>query len=356
MIALAAFEGDISGVLVGEGATLREVIAVIERTGLQIALVVEPDRRLVGTITDGDVRRGLLRGLGLDAPASAVLTRDPITVTPDLAFHDDGWLLHKRLARRIPIVDASGRVVGLALPEDEVLPQRAANPVVIMAGGLGTRLGHLTRDCPKPLLKVGTKPILETILEGFLAQGFGRFYISVNYKAQMIEDYFGDGRAFGAEISYLRETERLGTAGALGLFDTPPSVPVFVMNGDLLTKVNFKQMLEFHRVHRQRVSVGVRKYDVQVPFGVVELQRSSITRIVEKPEYNYFVNAGIYLLNPEVLALVPPGRFYDMPDLISAALDRDWGVGSFPIHEYWLDIGRLDDFEAANLAYAEMFG
>lgn len=356
MIALAAFEGDISTVLVDEQATLREVIAVIERAGLQIALVVEGDRRLVGTITDGDVRRGLLRGLGLDALASTVLNGDPITVTPDLSFHDDGWLLHKRLARRIPIVDAGGRVLGLALPEDEVVPQRVANPVVIMAGGLGTRLGQLTRDTPKPLLKVGTKPLLETILEGFLAQGFEQFYISVNYKAQMIEDYFGDGRSLGAEIRYIRETERLGTAGALSLFETPPNVPVFVMNGDLLTKVNFRQMLEFHRVQRQRVSVAVRKYNVQVPFGVVELQRSAITQIVEKPEYNYFVNAGIYLLNPECLPLVPYNQFYDMPDLLSAVLDRGWSVGSFPIHEYWLDIGRLDDFEAANLVYAEVFG
>ena len=356
MIALAAFTGDITTVLVDEYATLREVIAVIERAGLQIALVTEGDRQLVGTITDGDVRRGLLRGLGLDAPASEILTRDPITAAPDLSLHDDGWLFQKRLARRIPIVDAGGRVLGLALPEDEVTPPRAANPVVIMAGGLGTRLGHLTKDTPKPLLKVGSKPILETILEGFVAQGFGRFYLSVNYKAQMIEDYFGDGSSFGCEISYLRETERLGTAGALSLFDTPPTVPVFVMNGDLLTKVNFRQMLEFHRSHRQRVSVAVRKYDVQVPFGVVELQRSAITRIVEKPEYTYFVNAGIYLLNPECLSLVPKHQFYDMPDLLSAVLGRGWNVGSFPLHEYWLDVGRLDDFEAANLAYAEIFG
>ena len=355
MIALAAAEGDITQVFAPESATLREVIAVIDRAGLQIALIVTPERQLLGTVTDGDVRRGLLRGLSLDAGVLEVMTRDPITVAPDLSFHDDGWLLHKRLARRIPIVGPEGRVVGLALPESEIVPQQVANPVVIMAGGLGTRLGALTQDAPKPLLKVGTKPILETILEGFLAQGFEKFFISVNYKAQMIEDYFGDGSSWGAEIHYLRENERLGTAGALSLLD-PPKVPVFVMNGDLLTKVNFRQMLEFHRTHRQQASVAVRQYSVRVPFGVVELERNNLTHIVEKPEYNYFVNAGIYLLNPECLPLIPYSQPFDMPDLLSAVLAQNWRIGSFPVHEYWLDVGRLDDFEAANLAYAEVFG
>ncbi len=356
MIALAAFEGEVTGLFVDESATLREVIAVIDRAELQIALVVAPNRQLLGTVTDGDVRRGLLRGLGLDARAREVMTRDPITVAPDLSFHDDGWLLHKRLARRIPVVGADRTVVGLALPEDEIVPQKVANPVVIMAGGLGSRLGALTQDAPKPLLKVGSKPILETILEGFLAQGFEQFYISVNYKAQLIEDYFGDGSSWGADIRYIRETERLGTAGAMSLLETPPTVPIFVMNGDLLTKVNFRQMLEFHRVHRQQASVAVRKYEVRVPFGVVELQRGNITGIVEKPQYHYFVNAGIYLLNPECLPLLPYNQPFDMPDLLSAVLAQNWSVGSFPVHEYWLDVGRLDDFETANLTYAEVFG
>ena len=355
VIALAAFEGDITKLFADESATLREVIAVIDRGELQIALIVSAERQLSGTVTDGDVRRGLLRGLGLDARAREVMTRDPITVKPDLSFHDDGWLLHKRLARRIPVIGADHKVVGLALPEDEITPQKVANPVVIMAGGLGSRLGALTQDTPKPLLKVGSKPILETILEGFLAQGFEQFYFSVNYKAQLIEDYFGDGSSWDADIRYLREKDRLGTAGALSLLE-PPNVPVFVMNGDLLTKVNFRQMLEFHRTHRQQASVAVRKYSVKVPFGVVELQRSNITHIVEKPEYSYFVNAGIYLLNPECLPLIPYNQPFDMPDLLTSILTQSWNVGSFPVHEYWLDVGRLDDFEAANLAYAEVFG
>jgi len=354
VIALAAFEGDITQLFVAETATFRDVIAVIDRAELQIALVVSPERQLLGTITDGDVRRGLLRGLSLDALARELMTRDPITVAPDLSFHDDGWLLQKRLARRIPIV-SNKTVIGLALPEDEITPQKVVNPVVIMAGGLGSRLGALTQDAPKPLLKVGTKPILETILEGFLAQGFEQFHISVNYKAQMIEDYFGDGSRWGVDIHYIRENERLGTAGALSLLE-PPNVPIFVMNGDLLTKVNFRQMLEFHRTHRQQASVAVRKYEVRVPFGVVELTRNTITRIVEKPEYPYFVNAGIYLLNPECLPLIPYNQPFDMPDLLTAILAQDWRVGSFPIHEYWLDVGRIDDFETANLTYAEVFG
>lgn len=355
VFALAAYQGDVTAFFVGASVPLREVIAVIDRGELQIALVVDEQRRLLGTITDGDVRRGLLRGLNLGALAREVMTADAITAAEDLSLNEDSWLLHKRLARRIPIVDAHGVVVGLALPQDEFVAQGVSNQVVIMAGGLGTRLGKLTEHAPKPLLKVGTKPILETILESFLAQGFRHFNISVNYKAQMIEDYFGDGSSWGAEIRYVRESQRLGTAGALSLLEPRPDAPILVMNGDLLTKVNFRQMLEFHRIHRQKASVAVRNYDVRVPFGVVEMRGNSLTRIVEKPEYNYFVNAGIYVLNPECLPLIPYNQFYDMPDLLTAVLEKDWRVGSFPIHEYWLDIGRLDDFEAANLAYTEIF-
>ncbi len=352
---LAAYPGEIAELCISPQATLHEVITLIERTGLQIALVVDENRRFLGTITDGDVRRCLLRGGDLNSQARDVMTADAITAKPDLSLNEDSWLLHKRLARRIPIVDAEGVVVGLALPKDELVPQGISNQVVLMAGGLGTRLGKLTEDTPKPLLKVGSKPILETILESFIEQGFKYFNIAVNYKAQMIEDYFGDGSSWGAEIRYIRETTRLGTVGALSLLDTPPSGPVFVMNGDLLTKVNFRQMLEFHQVHRQRASVAVRRYDIQVPFGVVEMQGSTIAGIVEKPLLNHFVSAGIYLLDPECLSLIPHNTFYDMPDLLKATLEQGWRVGSFPVHEYWLDIGRLDDFEAANLAYAEIF-
>lgn len=352
---LAAYPGDISELCVTPLATLREVITLIDHTGMQIAFVVDDHKRFLGTITDGDVRRSLLRGGDLSALARDVMTADAITANPDLSLNEDSWLLHKRLARRIPIVNASGTVIGLAIPQDEIVPQGIPNQVVLMAGGLGTRLGKLTEDTPKPLLKVGSKPILETILENFIEQGFKHFNISVNYKAQMIEDYFGDGSSWGAEIRYIRETTRLGTAGALSLLETPPTGPVFVMNGDLLTKVNFRQMLEFHQVHRQRASVAVRRYDVQVPFGVVEMRGSSISGIVEKPQLNHFVSAGIYLLDPECLSLIPYNTFYDMPDLLKATLEQNWRVGSFPVHEYWLDIGRLDDFEAANLAYAEIF-
>ncbi len=352
---LASYQGDITALLVAPGATLREVITVIDRAELQIALVVDENRRLLGTITDGDVRRSLLRGRDLSALAHEVMTADAITAAPDLSLNEDSWLLHKRLARRIPIIDGNSIVVGLALPQDEIVAQGVPNQVVLMAGGLGTRLGALTAQTPKPLLKVGSKPILETNLESVIEQGFKHFNISVNYKAQMIEDYFGDGSSWGAEIRYIRETERLGTAGALSLLEEKPTGPVFVMNGDLLTKVNYRQMLEFHQIHRQKASVAVRRYDIQVPFGVVEMRGSSISSIVEKPQLNHFVSAGIYLLDADCLPLIPYNAFYDMPELLQAMLGRGWRVGSFPVHEYWLDIGRLDDFEAANLAYAEVF-
>ena len=222
------------------------------------------------------------------------------------------------------------------------------NWVVLMAGGLGTRLHPLTKHAPKPLLRVGNRPLLETILLNFIKQGFRRFYISVNYKADMVKAHFDDGRRWGVEIRYLEEDQRLGTAGPLALIEDIPEQPLIISNGDLLTKVSFEKMLAFHRDHGADATMGVREYDLEVPFGVVQLDQDRIVGIEEKPVHSFFVNAGLYVISPAVLSKIPRSQSYDMPDLFTHMAAAGAVTVAFPVREYWLDVGRMDDFERAN--------
>jgi len=224
-----------------------------------------------------------------------------------------------------------------------------------LAGGLGSRLQPLTEDKPKPLLSVGDKPILETILESFVEQNFRRFYISVNYKADAIKEHFADGGKWNAEIRYLEEEPRLGTAGALDLIPERPELPLLVMNGDLLTRVNFQDLLDYHRDQKAEATMCVREYDFQVPFGVVEIDDHNIRSIDEKPVHRFFVNAGIYVLEPGLIDLIPKGEYFDMTDLFARALEKGYETQAFPIHEYWLDVGRIDDLDRANHDYQNGF-
>ena len=251
--------------------------------------------------------------------------------------------------------EEAGRVIGVELLEELIRPRERDNWVVLMAGGLGTRLSPLTNDRPKPMLNVGNKPLLETIIENFVEQGFHRFFISVNYMAGMIKDHFADGGRWGAQIHYLEEDRKLGTAGALSLLPEPPTAPVLVMNCDLLTKVNFRHLLDFHLEHRAQGTMCVREYDFQVPYGVVRLDRQRIAGIDEKPVQRFFVNAGIYVLEPEALHHVPADTFFDMPSLFERLIAEGQEAAAFPIREYWLDIGQLADYDRANGEFAGLF-
>ncbi|SDX28738.1 nucleotidyltransferase family protein [Paenibacillus sp. CF384] len=348
----------IEDIFVYPATTIIEALHIIDRGSVQIALVVDEEQRLLGTITDGDVRRGILRGIELTSPVSQVMNREPRTAKLDMDRDMMLSIMQYLNLRQFPVLDNDGRVVRLELI-DELL-QRGKdtkdNWVVIMAGGLGTRLGELTKDCPKPLLRVGAKPILEIILESFVASGFHRFYLSVNYRADMIRDYFGDGTRWGIEIRYLHETKRLGTAGALGLLPEQPNSPIIVMNGDLLTKVNFRQLVDFHLESGSKATMGVREYEFQVPYGVVQVESNRLRSIEEKPVQKFFTNAGIYVLNPEILHKIPQDMYYDMTTLFEETLGNDLTTSAFPIREYWIDIGRLDDFERANGEFLEVFG
>lgn len=338
------------------GASLAEAIRVLEGTPYKICLVTDERERLLGTITDGDVRRAILRGNNLDAPA-----RNAMMTTPTTGLQGDSPetlrdLMIKLDLSQIPILDSQGRVAGLVTRKALAhAGEPRDNWVVLMAGGLGNRLRPLTEDLPKPLLRVGRKPLLETILETLRSHEFRNFYISVNYKGEMIKDHFGDGGKWKCNIRYLEERDRLGTAGALSLIEDAPTQPLLVMNGDVLTNVDFSSLLDFHAEQGAKATMCVREFDFQVPYGVVNIDEHRITGIVEKPVHSFFVNAGIYVIDPSLLELVPKSGGIDMPDLFSKALELGMPTAAFPIREYWTDIGRIDDFHRANGDYASIF-
>ncbi|MEX2459818.1 MAG: nucleotidyltransferase family protein [Paenibacillaceae bacterium] len=330
-------------------------LEIIDQGALQIALVVDENYKLLGTITDGDIRRGILKGVSLQSPVSLIMKSEPI-----IAHVNDSkeTILAKMKLKRlhhIPVLDDEGHIVKVELLDELIQSRKRPNWVVLMAGGLGSRLSPMTDETPKPLLKVGTKPILETILDNFIDYGFYRFYLSVNYKADMIKAYFGDGSKWGVEIKYVHEEVRLGTAGALSLIEESPTDPLIVMNGDLLTKVNFQQLLDFHIETNAKATMCVRDYEYQVPYGVVMVDNHRLINIVEKPKQQFFVNGGIYVINPEILDYVPKREFFDMPSLFEVMMNKKIETVVFPIHEYWIDIGRMDDFNRANVEYKERF-
>lgn len=342
-------------VLISPTTSILEAIKIIDTTALQIALVVDESNRLLGTLTDGDVRRAILKETSLTDPVQTIMYHEFTFVSRTETRENILTLMKEKQFHQIPVLDENRCIVGLELLDELLSIKKRDNMVVLMAGGLGTRLGSLTKECPKPLLKVGNKAVLETIIDNCKEYGFHRFAISINYKAEMIHNYCGDGRQWGVEISYIRENKRLGTAGALGLLQVTPDLPILVMNADVLTKVNFQHLLDFHDDHQSVATMCVREYDFQVPYGVVKIDKQRLLGIEEKPVHRFFVSAGIYVLNPEVLDFVPKDEYFDMPILFEKMLEQKIETSVFPIREYWLDIGKLDDFERANGEYDEVF-
>ncbi|MFZ5644550.1 MAG: nucleotidyltransferase family protein [Bacillota bacterium] len=342
-------------VVISPATPILKAIEIIDAGALQIAFVVDEKRRLLGTVTDGDVRRAILKRIPLDNPVANIMNSNPTVVHKNKKRNEILKIMKMKGLRHIPVVDGNRCLVNVEVMEDLLRSGKIDNFVVLMAGGLGTRLRPLTRDCPKPLLKVGSKPILETILNNFIEYGFNNFFISVNYKAEMIEKYFGDGSSWGVRINYLYEDKRLGTAGALGLLPEKPELPIVVMNGDLLTRVNFQQLLAFHNENNVAATMCVREFEVQVPYGVVNIDQHRLKKIDEKPLHRFFVNAGIYVLDPVVLDLIPKETFFDMPELFDNLIKQKQETAVFPVREYWLDIGQLGDYERANGEYKNIF-
>ncbi|QOP44882.1 nucleotidyltransferase family protein [Sulfurimonas paralvinellae] len=342
-------------ILLQRDSTIKKALHVIDKGAMRIAIVLDNDEKVVGTLSDGDIRRGLLDGLTLESSIENLYFKEPTLAN----INDSKELIIQKAVRKqiyqIPIVDDEGKLVKIEEISKLLKTNAKNNRVILMAGGLGTRLRPLTEDIPKPLLKVGNKPILETIIENFAKYGFVNITISVNYKADMIKKYFGDGSDLGVNIDYIEETKRLGTAGALSLIQERPQEPFFVMNADLLTNVNFEHLLDFHLMEHSVATMCVREYDYQVPYGVIQTDGSRITSIEEKPVHKFFVNAGIYTLSPQVFEYIPKNEFYDMPTLFEDIIKDELKSISFPIHEYWLDIGRMSDFEQAQNEYGEIF-
>lgn len=342
--------------LISPGDQIFDAIRIIDEAAAQICLVVDAQKKLLGTITDGDIRRGILGRLELSAPVSEIMNKAPRVTGPATAAEEVLAVMTKLQIHQIPVVNDSGVVIGLETVDELVRSSRNhPNWVVLMAGGVGERLRPLTDNIPKPLIPVGQKPVLETILENFISQGFTHFFISVNYKSEMIKAHFGNGDRWGVEIRYLQEDKRLGTAGALSLIDETLTDPLLVMNGDLLTRVNFQAMLEYHLEQSSSATMAVREYDFQIPFGVVNIDGSSITSIDEKPTHRFFVNAGIYILEPKVLENLTSGMHKDMTDLFQILIDDQKQTSVFPVREYWLDIGQHEDLDRANLEFDENF-
>lgn len=339
---------DFSSLTIRPDATVRETLTRIDTGGKQFALVVR-DGQLVGVVSDGDVRRALLRGVELDDSVTEVLNDHPVTVRPT-ADHSEVERLKRLLGvSYIPVVDESGALIDLIGP-DERIAVELSTPVVLMAGGRGQRLYPLTKDIPKPMLPIGDVPMIEVLLRRLRSQGFRRIYVSVNYLGDMIVEHLGDGSALGLEIEYLHETSPLGTAGALAQLSGRIGEPFIVMNADLLTEADLRPMLEFHRRVADGGTVGVREYTFDIPFGVVRLSGESVESLAEKPQHRELVSAGITVLDPIALDHLTLGDYCDMPTLLAQLIEAGYTVGAFQIHEDWIDIGRPEDLERARAA------
>lgn len=336
-------------------AKLRQALEKIDSGAMKIALIVDENQKLLGTLSDGDIRRSILKGMGLDEEIKSIYCRTPTTCRINDPKEKILTLAIENRLYQIPIIDNDGRIVGVIEVDELLKPPRHANKVVLMAGGLGRRLRPLTDTIPKPMLTVGNKPILETIIENFAKYGYTNIVISVSYKSHIIEEYFGDGSRFGVKIDYVHETKRMGTAGALSLMRDSLVEPFFVMNSDLLTNINFEHLHNHHNSHDAIGTMAVREYDFQVPYGVVNIKNNQITSIEEKPTHKFYVSAGIYMLNPKSLTFIPNDEFFDMPSLFESLIATGENTISFPIKEYWLDIGQMRDFEKANNEYDEVF-
>ncbi|MGI8464310.1 nucleotidyltransferase family protein [Pectobacterium punjabense] len=336
-------------VLLSPEQSIRNALAVIDTEALRIALVVTSERKLLGTVTDGDIRRGLLNNLKMDDPVKLVMNKNPTVASPSVSRKKLLQMMDELSVLSIPILNGE-YLVGLETFHNISDKQIYENPVFLMAGGFGTRLRPLTDNCPKPLLKVGDKPILETTLNNFISNGFRNFYISTHYMPEMIMDHFGGGEKWGVNITYVHESAPLGTGGALGLLPRDiPQLPLLMMNGDVLTNIDYQNLLKFHNEGKADATMCVREYQYQIPYGVVTGEGNKIIKMIEKPVQSYYVNAGIYVVSPELFNSVEKNKKIDMPTLLEDKIEQSGEILMFPIHEYWLDIGRMDDFKKAQI-------
>ena len=357
-------KSEIAGITVTLSNRLFDVIKCIDKSGkASISLVVNEQNQLIATVTDGDIRRAILKGFNLDATVQDVLLLKksgphptPVTAPIGIDREDLLKLMEERSVRQVPLINGMGQVEDIILLNDLIKPPELPLQALIMAGGSGQRLRPLTAEKPKPMLAVGEEPLLEHIVKQLKNTGIKRIYLSTYYKSEVIKDFFGNGSSFGVEIEYFHEEKPMGTAGVLGLMPVL-NTPLLVMNGDILTQVDFRSMLKNHQEANALMTLAVRLYDFQVPYGVVTCEGVSVRGLLEKPRYNFLINAGIYIIDPSVYNYITRGKAFNMTDLIQCLIDANEKVVSFPIVEYWLDIGKHSDYEQAQIDYREgIFG
>ena len=329
---------DFIKLFINPNASIREAISVIDSGASKVGLIVDSDI-LYGVVTDGDIRRGLLRGKTIDTPVREVMQKNFKSVSHSASKREAFSLMKREKLSQIPVLDKDKKIVNLFLLDEFVKSESLTNTVVIMAGGKGTRLLPLTKNCPKPMLRIGGKPLLRIILEQCIDAGFSNFYFSVNYLKEYIKDYFNNGSNWGVQIRYLEESKPLGTAGSLGLLSTTLKEPILVLNGDILTRVEYSNLLQFHNKRKLSITMCVRENRIQIPYGVIRMENDKFLGIDEKPILRQNVNAGIYVLDPKILKLIPKNTFFSIPQLLEKAATNNSSVGVFPVYEYWLDVG-----------------
>ena len=334
--------------MISPTSCVHEAIRVLEAAAIQILLIVDEDQHLLGTLSDGDIRRGFLSGLSLDSSIGVIIHRSPLVVPEGVDRDLILQIMAANKIRQIPIVDEKNRLMGLHLWDELAAPQVRLNPVVIMAGGLGTRLRPFTNSCPKPMLPLAGKPMIHHVIDRAKMEGFNHFILAINYLGNVIEDYFEDGKKFGINIEYIREEKPLGTAGALSLLDADMDLPFIVINGDVITDIRYGELIDFHNRYEAIATMAVRLHEWQHPFGVVQMNGVDIIGIEEKPVAKSHINAGVYVLDPSALKILEMGEHCDMPNLFEFLRESNQRTVAYPMHEPWLDVGRPADLEKAN--------
>jgi dTDP-glucose pyrophosphorylase len=328
-------------------STIKEVIENLNQTSARIVLIADFRMFFKGIIVDGDIRRAMLRGAVLKDSATKIINRNAITILPGVSRFNALKLMESWNVSHLPVVDNAGKLCGLQLAADSLFGGNRTNIFLIMAGGFGTRMGAETIKTPKPMLEVAGKPMLEHLIMQAKKSGFVNFAISVYHQGKVIEDYFGDGSLLGIRITYLREQHPLGTAGSLTLLNPAPTEPVVVSNADLVSTVDFGAVLDFHVNQCSDITIAVQDHELQNPFGVVKVSHDKVIEIVEKPIISSKISAGIYVLDPSVIASIPRDESCDMPFVLQNALSRKLTITPFQLHEDWMDVGRHSDLIAA---------
>ncbi|AOY75647.1 sugar phosphate nucleotidyltransferase [Clostridium formicaceticum] len=345
----------IENLFVRKEDTLKYTMETIDRTAKGIALVTDYEGKLEGTVTDGDIRRAILKGSSLEDTVENIMKKNFIFVGENYSSKFIENIFRQKSIFQIPVLDEEMKVVDIIFYQDFIKKPVRENWAVIMAGGEGKRLMPLTADIPKPMLSVGSKPILEIIIEQLKDYGYNNILLCLNYKSDIIENYFQDGKAFDVNIEYIKEEKSLGTAGAIRLAKSHLNQSFLVINGDILTKLNFEEFMNYHQKHKNKITIATRRYELQIPYGVLKIDNETVVSLKEKPSSSMFINGGIYCLEPEIVEDIPENEYFDITQLIQKIIDREEKIGSFPIAEYWMDIGQVEDYHQANTDYQTLF-